>query len=105
MEQQLSFNVFQKICKRKCSFKDNWIGMDTCKKRKLLFEQGDFESAFYLSIATNKFILLKTQEMSHEKQMQPESKVNFTGEIFTGIEIMNSSVKSSALTEESLILY
>ena len=50
-------------------------------------------------------LFLKTQEISHEKQMQPESKVNFSGEIFTGIEIMNSSVKSSALTEESLILY
>ena len=79
--------------------------MNTCKKRKILFEQEDFESAFYLSIATTQFILLKTQEISHEKQMQPESKVNFSGEIFTGIEIMNSSVKSSALTEESLILY
>ena len=75
------------------------------QKKKILFEQGDFKSAFYLSIATTKFILLKTQEMNLEKQMQPESKVNFGGEIFTGIEIMNSFVKSSTLTEESLTSY
>ena len=75
------------------------------QKRRILFEQGDFEPEIYILIATTKFILLKTQEMSLEKQMQPESKINFGREMFTGIEIMNSSVKSSALTEKSLILY
>ena len=94
---------FKKFAKENVVFRT--IGMNTCKKRKILFEQGDFKSAFYLLIATTKFILLKRQEMSLEKLMQPESKVNFGGEIFTGIEIMNSSVKSAALTKESLTLY
>ena len=54
---------------------------------------------------TNKFFLLKIQEMSLEKQMQTERKVKVSGEMFTGIGIMNRSVKNSALADKSLISY
>ena len=54
---------------------------------------------------TKKFFLLKIQEMSLEKQMQTERKVKVSGEMFTGIEIMNRSVKNSALADKRLISY
>ena len=43
--------------------------------------------------------------MSLEKQMQTERKVKVSGEMFTGIGIMNRSVKNSALADKRLISY
>lgn len=54
---------------------------------------------------TKKIFLLKIQEMSLEKQMQTERKVKVSGEMFTGIGIMNRSVKNSALADKRLISY
>ena len=71
-----------------------------CKRKKyILFEQGDFEPAFYLTPGT-KFVLLKIQKNEPQK-----AKDKTWQKMFTGIGIMNSSVKNSALTDTRLILH
>ena len=66
MDVQSAHNVFQTISKRKCSFEDDFDKYLCKRKKYILFERGDFESAFYLTPAT-KFVLLKIQKNEPQK--------------------------------------
>ena len=84
----MCFKEFQKE-----SFEDD-LDIYLCKRKKnILFEQGDFESEVYLATVNTYHQICFTQKTRNLIKM------------FTGIGIMNSSVKNSAFTEKCLILY
>ena len=77
------------------------------KKKNILFEQGDFNSAFYFATINTCFQIYFTKKTRNEplKANVNRGEGRIGGEMFTGIGIMSSFVKDSTLTEKLLILY